>query len=113
MNLKKVIWGSGGVAVALFPAFLMGHLEGPDPRYTGAPGDNPLACSNQFCHTSQAKGGPINNFSGFGVTATFSSGSNYTPGTPVTISVAVTDPTNTHFGFQMTARLESNLTGGQ
>ena len=43
----------------------------------------------------------------------FSSGSTYTPGVPVTISVSVTDPIYPTYGFQMTARLESNLSGGQ
>jgi uncharacterized protein (TIGR03437 family) len=113
INFKQFIWGMAGLGVALFPAYLYAHLEGPDPRYTAAPGDNPLACANATCHTSQAKGGPINFYSGFGVTATFSSGSTYTPGIPVTITVAVTDPMNIHYGFQMTARLESNLTNGQ
>jgi hypothetical protein len=48
------------------------------------------------------------------VTATFSSGTTYTPGgAPITITVTVTDPVNTHYGFQMTARPESNLSQGQ
>ena len=51
---------------------------------------------------------------GGGVTATFSSGTTYTPGgAPVTITVTVTDPVNKHFGFQMTARPESDLSNGQ
>jgi len=48
------------------------------------------------------------------VTATFSSGTTYTPGgAPITITVSVTDPANKHFGFQMTARPESDLSNGQ
>jgi uncharacterized protein (TIGR03437 family) len=47
------------------------------------------------------------------VSATFSSGTTYTPGgAPISITVSVSDPRNTHFGFQMTARLESDLTNG-
>jgi uncharacterized protein (TIGR03437 family) len=60
-----------------------------------------------------AAGGPIN-AAGGSVNATFSSGTTYTPGgAPITITVSVTDPVNTHYGFQMTARLASNLTEGQ
>jgi uncharacterized protein (TIGR03437 family) len=48
------------------------------------------------------------------VIATFSSGSFYTPGgAPITITVSVADPKNIHYGFQMTARLESDLANGQ
>lgn len=86
---------------------------GPNPRYTAAPGDDKLACATASCHTGLPAGGPINPAGG-GVSAVFSSGSTYTPGgPPITITVTVTDPKNTRYGFQMTARLESDLTNGQ
>jgi uncharacterized protein (TIGR03437 family) len=99
---------------ALFlPSVLMAYEYGPDPRYTGAPGDFPLACSTGMCHTGLPAGGPLNAYGG-GVHATFSSGSSYTPGgPPITITVSVSDPVNTHYGFQMTARLASDLMNGQ
>ncbi len=101
------------LSAALLPALMFAYEYGPDPRYTGAPGDNPLACSNGGCHTGLPAGGPIN-AAGGAVIATFSSGSSYTPGgAPITITVSVTDPANKHYGFQMTARLESNLANGQ
>jgi uncharacterized protein (TIGR03437 family) len=100
------------VATVLFPAALMAHIEGPDARHTAAPGDDPLGCATGGCHTGNRTGGPIN-AAGGSVTATFSSGSTYTPGgSPITITVAVTDPSNPRFGFQMTARLESDLSNG-
>ncbi len=96
------------------PLALLGHEYGPNPRYTAAPGDDPMACATSGCHTGLPKGGPINPSGGGGVTATFSGGLTYTPGgPPITITVTVTDPTNTHYGFQMTARLESDLSNGQ
>ncbi len=102
-----------GAFAVLVPLAVLAYEYGPDPRYTGAPGDNQLACANSGCHTGLPAGGPIN-AAGGSVTATFSSGTTYTPGgSPITITVTVTDPTNKHFGFQMTARLESNLTEGQ
>lgn len=97
----------------LLSAAVLAHEYGPQERVTGAPGDDPMSCATSTCHTSLRQGGPLNPAGG-GVTAIFSSGSSYTPGGPaITITVSVTDPRNTHYGFQMTARRESDLTNGQ
>jgi uncharacterized protein (TIGR03437 family) len=122
---KKILWGTGGTFIALFPAMLLGHVEGPDVRHTGGPGDVPMSCGDPnggggaTCHTSKpipGPGGPIN-FYGGSVTATFSTGSVYVPGgQPITITVTVTDPSPTwskYFGFQMSARLDSDQVNGQ
>ena len=108
LRVKKILWGAFGAGVALFPAILMAHYDGPDSGHAGAPvTDDPLSCSTAQCHTSAARGGPVNQYGG-SVTATFSSGSTYTPGgDPITITVTATDPVNKHFGFQMTARVAS------
>jgi uncharacterized protein (TIGR03437 family) len=106
---KKIVYA---FLAGMVPMLLFASFYGPDPRHTAAPGDDPLACSTAGCHTGLAKGGPIN-AGGGAVTATFSSGTSYTPGQPVTITVNVTDPVNTLHGFQMTARLESNLSTAQ
>ncbi|HWZ30904.1 MAG TPA: choice-of-anchor V domain-containing protein [Bryobacteraceae bacterium] len=109
-SVHKVISAIAAAGIVLVPAVLMAHVEGPDPGYTGAPGENQFACAS--CHTNSTQGGPVN-AAGGQVTATFSSGSTYTPGgAPISITVNVTDPSNTHFGFQMTARLESDLVNG-
>jgi uncharacterized protein (TIGR03437 family) len=89
---------------AMVPALLLAFSTGPDVRHTAAPGDDPLGCATAGCHTGSAKGGPIN-AAGGAVTASFSSGSSYTPDQPVTITVNVTDPVNSLHGFQMSARL--------
>ena len=103
---------------------LLGHVEGPDVRHTGGPGDVPMSCGDPAnagtatgCHTNSATtGGPIN-ASGGSVSATFSTGSIYIPGgQPITITVTVTDPASNwsgYFGFQMTARLDSDQNTGQ
>jgi uncharacterized protein (TIGR03437 family) len=109
---QKIVWTSVGTWVAIVPALLLAHASGPDPRYTAAPGDAPLACASQTCHTSSVKGGPINAYGG-SVSAVFSGGGSYTPGTPQTITVTVADPSNSVYGFQMTARLDSNQVNGQ
>jgi uncharacterized protein (TIGR03437 family) len=105
---KKIIWGTAGISVALFPAFLLAHYDGPDSGHAGAPvTDDPLSCATSGCHTSVLKGGPVPNPAAGSVTATFSPGT-YTPGgPPITVTVTATDPVNTHFGFQMTARIAS------
>src|SRR5579871_6787984 len=106
---------SVSVGLGLVPMLLLAYEYGPDVRSTAAPGDNALACSQASCHTSQRQGGPLltSSTGGNGVFATFSSGTTYTPGVPVTITVSVKDSTNTHFGFQMSARLDSDLKNGQ
>src|SRR6476659_2939633 len=101
---KKIVYA---FLAAMVPMLLYAFATGPDPRYTAAPGDSPLACASAGCHTGSAKGGPIN-AAGGAVTATFSSGSSYTPGQQVTITVNVTDPANRLHGFQMSARLGQN-----
>ena len=107
---KKIVFA---FLAAMVPMLLFALAEGPDPGYSGAPPDgNPNACASSGCHTGLPNGGPINS-SVFGgnVTAMFSPGGTYTPGGPaVTITVSVSDPVNTWHGFQMTARLDSDLT---
>ena len=93
----------------LFAALLAGlpvmaEDHGPDPRFTGAPGDD--TCLS--CH-----GGTALNAGGGNVKLTLAGGSTYTPGVKQRISVKITDATATRFGFQLTARLGSNLSGGQ
>ncbi len=106
---KKIVYA---FLAAMVPLLLYAYASGPDPRYTAAPGDSPLACASVGCHTGSAKGGPINAAGGT-VTATFSSGNTYTPGQLVVVTVNVSDPVNALHGFQMAARLESNLSTAQ
>jgi uncharacterized protein (TIGR03437 family) len=108
-QIMRVVYA---VTAALVPLSLFAVSAGPEPRHTAAPGDQPLACASAGCHTTDKGQGPIN-FHGGGVSATFSQGSTYTPGTPITITVQVSDPVNRLYGFQMTARLESDLAQAQ
>jgi uncharacterized protein (TIGR03437 family) len=110
-------WAKAALALsaASLPTLLLALASGPDPRHTAAPGDVPMACATGGCHTSAlaGPGGPIN-FHGGSVSATFSQGGTYTPGgDPVSITVSVADPVNSTYGFQMTARLESNQATSQ
>jgi uncharacterized protein (TIGR03437 family) len=96
------------LASALFVALLWAHAAGPDPRHTAAPGDDPLACATAGCHV----GTPLNGGGG-NVVVNFANGLTYSPGAQQTFTIMVTDPTARVYGFQMTARLESDLANGQ
>lgn len=92
--------------LSLSAAFLYAHKDGPDPRRTGAPGDE--TCATSDCHT----GTPINGGGG-SVAVNFPDGQNYVPGQKKTFTIVITDPVAKVYGFQMTARLESDLVNGQ
>ena len=114
-NKRKTTWITVGALAAMFPVALWAYYYGPDPGSSGNPKDpnGALACATSGCHTSSLKGGPVNAFSGFGVSATFSGGMTYTPGGPaVTITVTVTDPVNKKYGFQMSARTSTDAQAG-
>jgi len=88
------------------PAMLSGYAGGPDPRKTGAPGD--ATCAMAGCHTGAAvNGGPGS------VAIEFPAGLTYTPGVRQRWTIRVVDSQQRVFGFQATARLESNLSAGQ
>src|SRR5579864_1049763 len=102
---RKVVAGLVGT---LFAALLWAHAAGPEPRHTGAPGDDQLACATAGCHV----GTPLNGGGG-NVVVNFANGLTYSPGAQQTFTIVVTDPTARVYGFQMTARLESDLANGQ
>ncbi len=99
---KKLILNSSLIFVAIAPIVLYAYEYGPDPGYTGAPGDNATACIASGCHT-----GTLNSGKG-SVKIVASGGTTYVPGQMQTISVTVTDPTERKYGFQLTARADSN-----
>jgi uncharacterized protein (TIGR03437 family) len=80
--------------------------DGPDPRKTGAPGDN--TCAQASCHTGTA----INAGSGK-VEIVFPGDLVYTPGVKQRLEVKITDSAARSYGFQATARLGSNESNGQ
>lgn len=73
---------------------------GPALRLTGAPGDNPLACTQ--CHNSS----PLN--SGKGSVRVVFPGASYQPGMTYRMRVELRDPDQQRWGFQLTARLASD-----
>ncbi|MEP7363251.1 MAG: choice-of-anchor V domain-containing protein [Acidobacteriota bacterium] len=102
---RIVFWGRIAAVLAAVPLLILGHSDGPDPRHTGAPGDE--TCSKATCHV-----GTGNPTAGSGVEIVFPSGLTYTPGVKQILTVRVTAAGNI-YGFQTTARLASDLTNGQ
>src|SRR5579863_35344 len=92
------------VGIALTQAY--GHSWGPPPRVTAAPGDNPKACTQ--CHSDAT----LNSFSG-SVSIILQSGPIYIPGVKQRITVRVADPAQQRWGFELTARMNSNPENGQ
>ena len=93
-------------AAAAFAGALQAHSTGPDPRYSGAPGDNLGACA--FCHRGQApNAGPGS------VKISLPNGNVYTPGVTQRVTVQVSDPQQRRWGFQLSSRLKSNPASGQ
>ena len=93
--------------LAAIPITAQAYEYGPDPRYTGAPGDNKTACISSGCHV-----GTVNSGTG-SVKVILPNGTTYTPGQAMTVSVQVTDATKVKYGFELTARLASNTSEGQ
>src|SRR5437764_101828 len=86
------------IAVSVIPAVLFSHASGPDPRNTGAPGDQ--TCARSGCHTGTSLNG-----GGGNVQLTSSTGTTYTPGQQQTFTINITDSKAKTYGFQMSARL--------
>ena len=89
-------------------AIIYAYASGPDPRDTGAPGDDPKSCATSGCHTGYSV-----NAGGGNVVVNFPNGLTYTPGVQQQLTIVITDPIAKNYGFQMTARLDSNLSNGQ
>lgn len=103
---RKLISAKIAVGMAVVPALIYAYRLGPDPGHTGAPGDQTCAISG--CHVGTALNG-----GGGNVTLTSAAGTTYTPGQQQTLTITITDSKAKIYGFQMTARLDSNPTGGQ
>ncbi len=82
---------------------LFAYGSGPDPRLTGAPGDDTCV----FCHT-----GVVNSGAGT-LRIKPANGNTYAPGVKQRIQVEIADPTQRRWGFELTARLLSDLKNGQ
>src|ERR1700704_305029 len=92
------------VVFSVVPLLVYAHSIGPDAGVAGVPGENG-SCSQVGCHT----GTPVN-APGGSVTVTFPNGLTYTPGTTQHLVVAIDDSRQRRWGFELTARLDSDVT---
>jgi len=99
---------TGIIGLVSSAALIFGYASGPLPRYTGAPGDDPKACTSSGCHSDSAL-----NSGGGNVVVNFPDGLTYTPGIQQKLTIVITDSAAKLYGFQMTARLDSNLAQAQ
>jgi uncharacterized protein (TIGR03437 family) len=91
---------------AIAPVGLLAHSYGPPPRVTGGAGDNARACT--ACHTTN----PLNSVNG-SVKVLLQGGQFYVPGVKQRITVQVSEPNQQRWGFELSARLNSDLEKGQ
>jgi uncharacterized protein (TIGR03437 family) len=105
MQRTSIVIAKAITILAVIPALILAHATGPEARYTSAPGDIGNCTS---CHI----GSPVNSSGSVQVTA--AEGSTYTPGKQQRITVTINpNPTARLYGFQASARLESDLRNGQ
>ena len=91
---------------------LFAYAFGPDAHHTAVPGPT-AATTETSCNASGCHEGTPLNGGGGSVAVSFPNGLTYTPGQQQTFTVTITDSKARVYGFQMTARLSSNLSGGQ
>ncbi|MBC7928392.1 MAG: hypothetical protein H7039_22345 [Bryobacteraceae bacterium] len=105
MNRQNLIyWAKCTTIFTVVSLTVYGFSGGPPPRSAGVPGEG--SCVS--CHAGTAvNAGPGR------VEVTYSGGSTYTAGERGTFTVVITDPTAQRYGFQASARLASNVSGGQ
>jgi uncharacterized protein (TIGR03437 family) len=105
---RLVRLAKSSVVFLTLPILLLAFSVGPDPRHTGAPGDQ--TCARSGCHTGTAVNG-----GGGRVELQLPGGLTYVPGQKQRIAVVITDSnaTTRNYGFQATARLGSNEANGQ
>ncbi len=99
----KIKCAQMAVVLAAIPVIVHGYEFGPNPSYTGAPGDNATACVSAGCHVGTVNSGPGN------VKIVLPSGNSgsYVPGQAMQILVQITDSSKSAYGFQLTARMGS------
>jgi uncharacterized protein (TIGR03437 family) len=98
---RLLLWVARTVFVlGAFPLLVHGYEFGPDPGYTGAPGDNRTSCIASGCHSGTVNSGPGN----VRILLPAGNSGTYTPGQSMQLLVQITDATKAAYGFELTAR---------
>ena len=90
--------------IAALPLLIYAYEYGPDAGVAGVPGEAGT-CNQNGCHT-----GTDVNAGGGSVAVTFPNGMSYTPGVKQHLEVTITDPAMKRWGFELTARTQSDTT---
>lgn len=107
---KKIYIAKTAAVLSVLPVLIYAYASGPPPRKSGAPGDG--TCFEVGCH--QAAGGTLIQNSSAIQLNSGSADMTYVPGgAKVRWTVTISDPQAAVFGFQLTARLESDPRNGQ
>ncbi|MEP7362948.1 MAG: choice-of-anchor V domain-containing protein [Acidobacteriota bacterium] len=89
------------VTFTLLTSAIHADVTGAGPKHTGAPGEDPRACTE--CHLGTAlNGGPGN------VKITLPGAATYSPGVAQKVQIEITDPGQRRWGFELTARLATD-----
>jgi uncharacterized protein (TIGR03437 family) len=101
---RKLSVAKSAALIAALPFLLYAYEYGPDAGVAGVPGEAGT-CNQNGCHT----GTPVNGGGG-SVAVSFPNGMTYTPGTKQHLVVTITDPAMKRWGFELTARTQSDTT---
>src|SRR6202035_2683451 len=99
---RSILIKSSPFILAIASIAIYAYEYGPDPGYTGAPGDNANGCMASGCHTNAPNTGVGS------VKIVAAGGTTYVPGQTQQIQVTVTDSTERKYGFELSARVDSN-----
>jgi hypothetical protein len=97
---RKIFLAKAAAILSVIPALIYAHAAGPDAGKSGAPGES--TCNEASCHV----GTGLN--AGPGSVKIFAEGTTYIPGVTQRIQVSINDPNQRRWGFQLTARTDSN-----
>jgi uncharacterized protein (TIGR03437 family) len=100
---KNLLIKSSPFVLAITTIGIYAYEYGPDPGYSGAPGDNSTGCMSSGCHTNAPNTTP-----GGSVKIVAAGGTTYVPGQTQQIQVTVTDSTERKYGFELSARVDSS-----
>ena len=89
---------------AMLPLLVYAYEYGPDAGVAGVPGEAGT-CNQSGCHTGTGVNG-----GGGSVTVTFPNGMTYTPGATQHLVVTITDAIMKRWGFELTARTQTDTT---
>ena len=96
---KRTLIAKIVVIFAMIPVLIYAYAQGPYPGYSGVPGENGDCTA---CHSATLNSG------GGSVTVAFPNGTSYVPGVKQHLKVTVQDAAQQRWGFQLTARQQSN-----